>query len=121
MRARIYIHLQVIQLSHHLDLHFAIVGFVIMAVITWQMHVYTSIGWHVLSYTQYTGFIHFWPICLPTALITYIPFINYLPKKIRVKVVPEHHFTRHRESVVNIPISDSDDAYIFELCMTYCF
>ena len=44
MRARIYIHLQVIKLSHHLDLHFVIVGFVIMAVK----------GWHVLSYTQYT-------------------------------------------------------------------
>ena len=48
MRARIYIHLQVIQLSHHL----AIVGLLIMAVITWQIHVhiyarmYTWAGMH---------------------------------------------------------------------------
>ena len=75
MRARIYIHLQVIQFSHHLDLHFVIVGFVIMAVI----------GWHVLSYTQCTGppFINFWPICLPPIRpLLHIPFINSRPKKI---------------------------------------
>ena len=119
--ARIYIHLQVIQFSqfsHHLDLHFVIVGFVIMAVI----------GWHVLSYTQCTGppFINFWPICLPPIRpLLHIPFrLLILGRKKSRKNRPRTSFyatSRIRGRYLPYLISDPNDTYIFEFCTTHWF